>query len=239
MQSENILLIGHYSAAGIITYYMKVSPFTVSIFAVAVTTLLVIIISVAAAANCLTFEAEFYFVCYSVEDNALSASSVSDAVSNYGGAGYVIEHSGKYYVTVSCYYEEKNANAVCESLKRKNLDCEVLKIETGDYPLPASANRKLYLGNFNTLFSLSTLAYECANSLDTGDYGQINAKNVICDIKKGLNGLLNSNTDNCFARPLKRLISLSEEAGGGIIHSKDLRKLQIAITDCIINIQLR
>ena len=190
-------------------------------------------------ANKLSFSATFYFVCYSVEDNAISASSVSDAVSSYGGAGYVLEYRGEYFVTVSCYYEKSNAEKVCESLKRRNLECEVLKIETDEYSLPASADKNLYLGNLNTLLSLSTLAYECANKLDTGEYGQANAKNVISDIKTGINGLLNANKSNCFTQNLKRLISLCNETGGGIVYSKDLRKLQIAIADDIININLR
>ena len=47
-----------------------------------------------------------------------------------------------------------------------------------------------------------------------------------------------SNQNNCFTNELKRLKALTEDAANGYIYSKDLRKLQIAILDTVININL-
>lgn len=220
--------------------WRSVTPFTVSVIAVLAATVLIIVSVAACNGEKLNFKTTFYFVCYAVEDNAISAGSISSAVSSYGGAGYVLEHKNKYYVTVSCYYEKRDAEAVCASLKHRLLECEVLKIETKEYSIPVSArsNAELYMGNLNTLFSLSDLAYGCANSLDTGAYGQNEAKSVILNIENAISGLLSSNADNCFTPHLRNLNSLCKEARGGYIFSKDLRKLQIAAADVLINIKL-
>lgn len=219
----------------------KISPFFISVVSVAVITVLICIFAASCHGAKLKFKTCFYFVCYAMEDNSISAGSISSAVSAYGGAGYILEHGGKYYVTVSCYYEEKDAENVCRELKDRNLFCSVLKIETKEYRLKTSDAKKhaeLYRGNLNTLNSLSRLAYDCANALDTGEYNQSKAKAVIADIKSGLNSLLSANENNCFTAELRRLIAECDDAAGGIVYSKDLRKLQIAIADTIINTEL-
>ncbi len=219
----------------------KISPFIISVVALIAITAAVCIGAASCNRGKLVFKCNFYFVCYSIEDNTISAGSISSAVSNYGGAGYVLEYNGAYYVTVSCYYSENDAKSVCLSLQGRNLNCSVLSVETDNYVLTTSSSKKnenLYKGNLNTLSSVSRLAYDCANALDTGEYGQIKAKNVISNIKKTLEGLADANSQNCFSSELRRLISVCEECSAGYTYSKDLRKLQIAIADTIINIKL-
>lgn len=220
---------------------MKVrTPFIVSVGAILAITVLICVFAVSCNTVTFTFETTFFFVCYKSSDNYLSASSMSDAVSSYGGAGYILELDGEYYVTVSCYYSESDANSVRDSLERRELNCFVLKKQTKKYSLPRSAekNAELYKGNLNTLTSLSSLAYACANKLDTGEYSQANAKQVVSDILKGLKTLQSANMSNCFSSELRRLVTICEDAGNGIIYSKDLRKLQIAAADVVINIEL-
>ena len=218
----------------------EITPFILAVGTILAVTVIICMSAVSCNMLTFTFETTFYFVCYKTEDNYLSASSVSDAVSSYGGAGYILELDGEYYITVSCYYSEKDANTVCDSLSRRELNCFVLKKETTEYSLPRSAekNAELYRGNLNTLNSLSSLAYACANKLDTGEYSQANAKRVLADLLISINSLQNANANNCFSGELNRLKTVCEDAGKGIIYSKDLRKLQIAIADTIINIQL-
>ena len=218
----------------------EITPFVVAVGAIFAVTIIICAFAVSCNTLTLTFETTFYFVCYKSSDNYLSASSISDAVSSYGGAGYILELDGEYFITVSCYYSENDANAVRDSLARRELDCFVLKKEITEYSLPRSAgkNAELFRGNLNTLTSLSSLAYACANKLDTGEYSQANAKQVISDLLKGLKSLQNANMSNCFSNELKRLTIICEDAGSGIVYSKDLRKLQIAIADTVINIEL-
>lgn len=228
-----------------ILYYMRifgnnVSPFFVSMVAVIAASILICIFTISCSANTVTFETTFYFVYYANEENAISASSISGAVSSYGGAGYVLEYNGNYYVTVACYYNKNDAEKVCKSLKKRDLYCEIIEISTDKYTLSSTNpnTKQLYQGNLNTLQSLSALAYECANKLDTGEYGQNQAKSVISDIENGIKGLLSANADNCFSEKLRRLKAECNEAYEGYVYSKDLRKLQIAIADVIINIKL-
>lgn len=217
-----------------------ITPFFISVAVILAATVCVCAAAFSCGGKTLTFKTEFYFICYKSSDNYLSASSVSDAVSSYGGAGYILQSDGEYFVTVACYYTENDANAVRDSLARRDLNCFVLKKETEDYALPRSAesNARLYKGNLNTLTSLSSLAYACANGLDTGEYSQTDAKRVTGEILKNLNALRGANGGNCFSGELKRLATVCEDASSGLVYSKDLRKLQIAIADTVINIKL-
>lgn len=218
----------------------KNAPFLIAVAAAVLATILIIVAVICISSQTINFCVSYYFVCYRSEDNSVSASSVSSAVSSYGGAGYVLCYEGKYYVTVACYYNENDAETVCASLKRRELDCTVLTVETDEYRVNCfdSKNNKLYLGNLNTLDYLSRLAYDCANGLDTGDYSQTAAKNLLSDVYSGLKGLKSSNVENCFTAEIDRLIVLCDALDDGYIYSKDVRNLQIAIVDAVINTEL-
>ena len=197
------------------------------------------------AATCsggkLKFERCYYFVYYRLSDNAVSASSLSSAAANYGGAGYVLAHDENYYVIFSCYYKDEEAQSVISNLKKRDLDCSVLKIETDEFKLGnrnAKNNQKLYLGNLDTLDSLSTLAYECANGLDTGKYSQSAAKQMLSSIADTLKGLLKSNKNNCFTGDIQSLIDECDRANSGFLFSKNMRYIQIAIIDKILHAEL-
>lgn len=188
----------------------------------------------------LGFKTTFYYVCYDSPPDAHSAGSVSNLVHSYGGAGYIIENGGDYYVTVACYYNDRDAQGVTETLKKKGLGCSVIAVEAGDYELRGSAKRNAekFCGNLQTLLSLSRLCYDLANSLDGGSVSQSAAKSVLGDVSGGLNGLAAINTANCFTKDIERLKAECSDAQSGYVLSQDVRRLQIAITDCIINIKI-
>lgn len=220
---------------------LKPTSLVISVVCIIAATVILCVSAISCAGQKLVFDAEYYFVCYRLTDNAVSASSLSDTVASYGGAGYILNYNNRYYVTVSCYYKESDAQSVCDSLKKRELDCMVLYAQTPDYRLKsrfARSNAQLYLGNLNTLNSLSVLAYDCANALDTGKYDQSKAKSVVTSIENGLNGLLKTNSGNCFTEVLINLLAECKDKESGYLHSKDMRYLQIAITDCIISVQL-
>ena len=214
--------------------------FFIAVAGAVIAAVIIIICAVSCSGGKLTYKSTYYFVCYRITDNSISASSLSSAAANYGGAGYILNYEENYYVTVSCYYKKNDAEAVCTSLKKRDLDCSVMEIKTDKYKMSSSAksNSQLYLGNFNTLNSLSTLAYECANGLDTGEFSQSKAKDVVLSIKTSLKGLLNSNASNCFTNDINFLIAECEDKERGFLLSKDMRYLQIAIIDTIINAEL-
>lgn len=219
----------------------KAVAFIVSLAAIIAATVIIIACAISCGGGNLKFKSTYYFVCYAMRDNSVSASSISSAVSEYGGAGYILEYDDKYYVTVACYYTESDAEKICDNLKKKNLNCSVLKIEKEDYALRSGDKNgcaELYRGNLNTLNSLSSLAYECANALDTGEYNQNKAASVVSGIKSGLKGLLSANPDNCFTENLRMLCAVCDDVSGGYIYSKDMRRLQIAIADVVINAEL-
>ena len=197
------------------------------------------------AATCtggkLKFEKTYYFVYYRESDNAISASSLSQTASSYGGAGYVLHYGDSYFVTFACYKNEDEAKKVCSNLKARDLDCKILKVEIKEYKLGsrnAKNNQKLYLGNLNTFDSLSSLAYECANGLDTGEYSQNSAKQILSSVTDSLKGLLKTNGNNCFTESFQSLIDECEKVNGGYLLSKNMRYIQIALADKIINAEL-
>ncbi|MDE7087320.1 MAG: hypothetical protein K2O67_03910, partial [Clostridia bacterium] len=188
----------------------------------------------------LDFKTTFYYVCYDSPSDAHSASSISSVVHSYGGAGYIIEDGGNYFVTVSCYYTEQDAQSVCKTLSTKGLNCSVRKVEAGDYELRGNAgkNQEKYLGNLNTLSALANVCYNLANSLDDYVCDQSAAKSVLGDVKTGLQSLLRQNQSNCFSGELRNLIAECDDVSYGYVLSRDVRRLQIAITDSIVNIRL-
>lgn len=218
----------------------KISPFFISVAAAIAVTCAVIIFSASFGRVKLNFERVFSFICFSVKDNSLSAAAISDSVSNLGGAGYVLGYGGNYYIIMSCYYSENDAETVRKSLLRRGLDCSVLTVETDEYIIKSGSDslKKLYLGNLNTLYSLSLMCYECANGLDGGTYSQDSARAVLKDVESGLNGLKSANPANCFTDEINRLSAECSAAGNGYVLSKSMRKLQIAIADSIINADL-
>lgn len=203
----------------------------------------IIIILVCTIPSCggkLGFEATFYYVCYDSPSDSFSASSMSSVVHSYGGAGYIVENDGNYFVTVSCYYDEKDALSVSSELNKKGLECSVVKVKAGDYALRGSAKRNAekYLGNLNTLTSLSRLCYDLANALDKYSCDQSAAKSVLNDVKTGLDGLARSNAANCFSGEIASLRAECDDVSHGYVLSHDVRRLQIAIIDSIVNIKL-
>lgn len=221
--------------------FKEISPFALSIAVVLTVTVTIVLSVISFGGSTINFERKYYFVCYTVRDNAMSADAISDTVWKYGGAGYILEYGGNYYITVACYYSENEAERVKQNLLRRGLRCSVLSIEMNNYTIQSfntHDKEQLYLGNLNTLYSLSELCYKCANGLDTGEYNQSAAKSVLSDVKSALSGLKNANLENCFYGELRRLIAECEAIENGFLYSKDMRKIQIAITDTLINIEL-
>lgn len=202
--------------------------------------LIILCITVPSCAGKLGFKAVFYYVCYNSPPDAQSASSVSSVVHSYGGAGYIIGYDGSYYVTVACYYDDIDAQSVVATLGKKGLGCSVVKVTAGDYELRGSAKRNAekFKSNLGTLLALSRLCYDLANSLDSFSCGQPSAKSVLGDVKSGLSGLADINTANCFTNEINRLIAECSDAAAGYVFAYDVRRLQIAITDCITNIKI-
>ena len=151
-----------------------------------------------------------------------------------------MEDNGKYYVTVSCYYSERDAETVCATVKHKGLNCFVLKAEKDGYVLGGSAKRygEKYAGNLNTMLSLSRICYDVANSIDSLKCDQTAAKSLLKDVKSGLDGLARQNAANCFTSEIKSLIAEYEDVVHGYVYSYDVRRFQIAIADSIIKMRL-
>lgn len=210
---------------------------------VAITVALAAVIICSAVPSCagaLDFSATFYYVCYDSPTDSQSAASVSGVVRSYGGAGYVIENGGKYYVTISCYYSEEDAISINSNLKNKGLACKVIEAKREKISLPLSATKKKeqYKGTMNTLLSISQLCYGLANGMDSGTHSQSSAKSLLAEVKTGLESLYRANKGDCFAGEISALIAECDDVSYGYVFSYDVRRLQIAVCDCIIHVRL-
>lgn len=181
------------------------------------------------------FKKDYYFVYYRVSENDLAVSSMSGAFASFGGAGYILEYKKNYYVTLSCYFNTDDAKKVCDNLK-KDINCSVLSVNLKYLEIKNKdkKNSLLYIGNLNTLNSLSDIAYACANQLDRGELSQEKARKILANIKSSIFELLKSNENNSFTKKIKYLIATCNAMPQTLL-SGNLRYLQIAIIDCILN----
>ncbi len=188
----------------------------------------------------LNFKAVFYYVCHNSPEDSSSVASVSGLVHSYGGAGYIVSCGGKNFVTVSCYYTESDAVTVCNSLKKKGLDCAVVKAEVDGKDIKGGAVRQAakYEGNLNTMLSLSKLCYNLANSLDRYEVNQTGAKSMLAEVEKSIDGLIAQNAGNCFAEELNNLKAECDDVSYGYVFAYDVRRLQIAVCDSIVNVNI-
>lgn len=218
----------------------RVVAFALPVIATFALAIIIIISVVPSCTSKIDFSAKFYYVCYNSPNNAQSAASVSGVVHSYGGAGYIVEKGGNYYVTVSCYYNEKDANTVCANLNNKGLACAVMRVQTGSFTLPSSAKDKaeIYSGTLKTMYSLTVMCYDLANGMDSGEYTQTSAKSLLGEVRTGLQSLYNANQSNCFTQEISALLAECDDASHGYVFSYDVRRLQIAIADSIIHAQL-
>lgn len=195
-----------------------------------------IIVSFACLGNVkIKFKSDYYFIYYRVSDNALSVNGLSSSYADFGGAGYVLEYKGNFYVTLACYFNEDDAKKVCEELK-KDVDCSILSVNVRYFKVKNRdrKNSLLYLGNLNTLNAICNIFYSLANRLDIGDIGQDKAKEIVLEAKKSLGQLLKNNENNTFTHKIKYLITLCNSLPTKLM-SGNLRYVQIAIIDCMLN----
>jgi len=208
--------------------------------AAAVCTFTAVMLSCLVNVVSLDFSAVFYYVVYGSPTDEVSAASVSSLVHSYGGAGYIIECDGEYFVTVSCYFDKAQADEVCSDLNSSGISCAVIAASADGYGLKLrdAQYKAKYEGNLNTLLSLSKICYGLANSLDDLSVSQNGAKNMLTDVSYSLSGLLKSNAENCFTEQLNYLICECEDVSTGYVFSYDVRKLQIAICNALVNIKI-
>ena len=213
-----------------------------SIAAIILATIMIIVASVIAAApscnNKIPFSVNYYFVCYKSTDDAHSADTISSSVQSYGGAGYIIRLGEEYYVTVACYYNEDDAQSVCGSLYNAGLFCQVVGASVEGYDLPRnlSSHRDSIIGSINSLNQLGTIFYEAANAVDSGLMNNTALSGVLADARSALNGILSANAGNALYDEVKYVIALVDDISGGYVYARELRALQIAICDCILNV---
>ena len=219
---------------------IKIKRIIFLIAAASVAFAVVLIASLSSCSYSVSCDYRFYYVCYDCPTDAVSASSISSLVESYGGAGYIVQSEGEYYVTVACYYDERDAQSVAQTLIKKQLNCQVIEVERQSFTLAPSRRRyaEKYLATLATLRQISAVLYDLANAVDSLSCDQVGAASVLSDVETTLEGLERDNTANCFAAETGALLAECRDANYGYILARDIRRLQIAVCDAIINTEI-
>lgn len=182
----------------------------------------------------------FYYVYYATPQTDSSSAAISDLVHSYGGAGYVATVDNKCFVVVSCYYVKDDADNVVGQLNERGVSCAVCSVKVPERTLYASARRnaKKYEGNLKTLISASKACYDLANALDGLSVGQEEAKSILSEIKSVINGLSCANAGNCFEKELNYLLAECDDVAYGYVFSYNVRRLQVAVCDTVVNVNI-
>ncbi|HIU79363.1 MAG TPA: hypothetical protein IAC67_00410 [Candidatus Coproplasma excrementipullorum] len=209
-----------------------------ALIAAAIIVVAAVIAAIPSCKNTLEFSARYFFVCYKSTDDAYSASTISSTVQSYGGAGYIVKLGQSYYVTVACYYSDEDAQSICSTLVEEGLSCTVVEAYIGGYELPSrlSDSRDSILGSLTVLNQLGTIFYEAANAIDVGTLSNSAAQSVLSDARTALCGIMNGNQGNALYDEVKYLIALVDDIVGDYIYAREIRALQIAVCDALLNV---
>lgn len=224
-----------------VNYYMKkihLRAVAIVACAAAIIVAAAIIAAIPFCGSTIEFSARYFFVCYKSADDAHYVDSISSIVQSYGGAGYIAKIGSEYYITVACYYEQEDAQGVQESLSQSGLNCRVIETYAGGYEIPAAlrTEKNNIMGALTALDQLGNIFYQMANGLDGGGLSQSAASSVIDDAYVMLGGLQSYSFGQNFADEIAYLRTLVGDVGGGNIYARDMRALQIAVCDCLLNL---
>ena len=208
------------------------------ILAAAIIIAAAIIAAIPSCGSRIDFSAQFYFVCYKSADDAHSASSISSTVQSYGGAGYIIKLGSNYHVAVACYYSREDVESVMLSLADDGLSCQVIEAYAGGYDIPRrlSGQKSNISGALATLSQLGSLFYETANGLDGGTLTNAAAVSVLGNARAVLNAAMSENEGNALYSEINYLLALVDDLDPAYVYAREVRALQIAVCDCLLNV---
>lgn len=185
-----------------------------------------------------SLERQYYFLVRDCEDT--TAAAVAGQSYNAGGAGYVLETSGKSCVALACYFSEQDAERVLGAMREKEVSCYILALGTKEFSLSGgdAAQKERIEGNVETVETCARILYETANGLERTSLSQEGARAAVRGTMTSLRGLASGNEERFFDLWNAELISAlrrGETIADGILFSKDLRYLQVKLCMAIVN----
>ena len=184
-----------------------------------------------------TVDRTFYFL--AVKAEAETAAVVSKSEYSYGGAGYTFTYDGVNYVGLASYNSESEARIIKEGLKNRGKETEIVELTVDTFYFTDRREVEKYeetCGFVNTALQCADLLYATANGLDSGELTQEEARRVIEEIRAVFS---QAGEKGCAA--VAEMTDAGEKkcAGivSGVIYAKDVRCLQMQISEGIYNLQ--
>lgn len=179
---------------------------------------------------------EYYFVCYKSGDDAQSVGIVNSTVQNYGGAGYTLYLDGEYVSAVACYYSVEDAEKVSAAFFDNGIECAVYGVQVDEYALALRYRDDACRieGALKTFCQLASIYYSLANAIDGGVIDGGSACAIIEDADAVLSDL--EKTDIVPLADAAANVARYTKNLGDIVCSWQLRLLQIAVVDNLMNI---
>ena len=164
----------------------------------------------------------------------------SHDVTAMGGAGYNLSYRGNDYVAAACFEFIGDAENYAAGMSDRGIECRVITCERLNFSLTtynASQSSELYGTILDDLNEACRSAGEAAARAEGGG-GVAAAREAVADVNRGLTALLYG-APGCFTAPLARLCFLAADcAYSDVLFIREVRFLQLAIADVLMNITL-
>lgn len=235
-------ICAHTLAGRQVVYCMGIRVGRAVAAALAAAALIIIASAVAAAPSCVSraaFSVRYHFVCYKSADDAHTAASVSSVVQSHGGAGYIVKTGDDYRVAAGCYYSAEDARKVCSALSDSGLACDAVEAGVDGYDLPRdlAPHADAVLGAIRTLDQLGRIFYGAANGLDGGTMTADAALSLIADARSAAAAVAAGQRENALGEEAAYLVALMDDIGSARVTAREVRALQVAVCDAVLNVR--
>lgn len=170
---------------------------------------------------------------------SVPSRELAESVRAMGYAGYILRYDGMYYVVATLSATNGEAQSHAGSFEERGVSAGVFTAERLYFELEnynAESNSRLYGQNIDSLDSIISELYDCAEILQREGASSVREKMI--SLHNEIASMCAENISNCFTRPLSELAVLSAECAYGIIHIRNIRYLATAVADVVMNISL-
>ena len=170
---------------------------------------------------------------------SVPSRELAESVRATGYAGYILRYDGMYYVVATLSATNGEAQSHAGSFEERGVSAGVLTAARLYFELEnynAESNSRLYGQNIDSLDSIISELYDCAEILQREGASSVREKMI--SLHNEIAAMCVENISNCFTRPLSELAVLSAECAYGIIHIRNIRYLATAVADVVMNISL-
>ncbi|MBQ9081774.1 MAG: hypothetical protein IJY26_03985 [Clostridia bacterium] len=179
----------------------------------------------------------FYFLVLDAKEETVDVLSQDAYVG--GGAGYAFTYKSAHYVALASYPSETQAKTVQDTLEKKGTQTKILPLELNTLYFTTKAqreNKAQIEGCVNTLLQCITLLYNTANGVDTVQYTQREARAIINELQAVFKELRQNSppqTESLLGGAERKC----REITVGIVYAKDIRYLQLFLSEGLYNLQ--